>query len=138
MRPFVWNRRNDQNEPFSRHQNWRFGLHCETIPSPIRALARTFSLMGDLIVAKKGMGFFDRKGHFFKSARAATESDLAALLGQIGEGESLAPGIAHMLLERREEIEQLFAEHDEMLVDEEEQEAAKNDGKVTKLPRPAG
>lgn len=93
--------------------------------------------MGDLIVAKKGMGFFDRKGTFFKSARAATESDLAALLGQIGEGESLAPGIAHMLLERRAEIERLFAEHDEMLADEAGQDDAKISNKVTKLPRPA-
>lgn len=89
-------------------------------------------------MAKKGTGYFDRKGHFFKSPRDATVSDLAALLGQIGEGESLAPGIAHMLLDRRAEIERLFAEHDEMLA---EHEAAKDDDlgdKVTKLPRPAG
>ena len=40
-------------------------------------------------MAHTGTGFFDRKGNFFKSARDATVSDLAGLLGQIGEGESL-------------------------------------------------
>ncbi|WP_296718681.1 hypothetical protein [Erythrobacter sp.] len=60
-------------------------------------------------------GYFDRKGNFFKNARDATVSDLASLLGQVGEGESLAPGIASKILERRAEIEQLFAEHDAMM-----------------------
>jgi hypothetical protein len=89
-------------------------------------------------MAKKGTGYFDRKGHFFKSPQAATESDLAALLGQIGEGESLAPGIAHMLLERRAEIEALFAEHDAMMEEEQGPGAARVTDigeKVTKLPR---
>lgn len=93
-------------------------------------------------MAQKGTGYFDRKGHFFKSAQAATESDLASLLGQIGDGESLAPGIAHMLLERREEIERLFAEHDAMMADEGASEGPKIvsvGAKVTKLPdREAG
>lgn len=92
-------------------------------------------------MAHTGTGFFDRKGNFYKNPRDATVSDLAGLLGQIGEGESLAPGIAYMLLERRAEIERLFAEHDAML----EQEAAikavrEGDapGNVAKLPaRPA-
>ncbi|MFL0356861.1 hypothetical protein ACI5KX_10330 [Erythrobacter sp. GH1-10] len=70
-------------------------------------------------MARKGTGYFDRKGHFFKTARDATVSDLAATLGQIGDGESLAPGIAHTLLEKRAEIEALFAEHDAMMADEE-------------------
>jgi len=69
------------------------------------------------VMAKSGRGYFDRKGHFFKTPRDATVSDLAGLLGQIGDGESLAPGIAHMLFERRAEIEALFAEHDEMMAD---------------------
>lgn len=69
-------------------------------------------------MARKGTGYFDRKGHFFKTAKDATASDIAALLGQIGEGESLAPGIAHLLLERRADIERLFAEHDAMMAEE--------------------
>ena len=55
-------------------------------------------------MAHTGTGFFDRKGNFFKSAREATASDLAALLGKIGDGESLAPGIANMLLHRVEAL----------------------------------
>jgi hypothetical protein len=68
-------------------------------------------------MARKGIGFFDTKGHFFKSPEEATVSDIAALLGKVGEGESLAPGIAHILLRRREELEKLFAEHDQMMAD---------------------
>lgn len=93
-------------------------------------------------MAHTGTGFFDRKGHFFKTAREATVSDLAGLLGQIGEGESLAPGIAYMLLERRAEIEHLFAEHDAMVAEEAAMKAARGAseplGNVAKLPsRPA-
>ncbi|AOL23759.1 hypothetical protein Ga0102493_112754 [Erythrobacter litoralis] len=69
-------------------------------------------------MARKGTGYFDRKGHFFKNAKDATASDIAALLGQIGDGESLAPGIAHLLIERRADIERLFAEHDAMMAEE--------------------
>lgn len=68
-------------------------------------------------MARKGIGFFDSKGHFFKAPEDATVSDIASLLGKVGEGESLAPGIAHILLRRREELEKLFAEHDHMMAD---------------------
>ncbi|QFT77649.1 hypothetical protein [Erythrobacter sp. THAF29] len=92
-------------------------------------------------MAKKGTGYFDRKGHFFKTPGEATESDLARLFGQIGEGESLAPGIAHMLLEHRDDIERLFAEHDAMMAEDEDADGAsvtKIGSKVSKLPsRPA-
>ena len=81
-------------------------------------------------MARKGLGFFDRKGHYFKTPEEATRSDLAALLGKIGDGESLAPGIAHTLLERRGEIEDLFSEHDAMLLD---QVSAQETGNVTRL-----
>ena len=89
-------------------------------------------------MARKGTGYFDRKGQFFKTPREATASDIAALLGQIGDGESLAPGIAQMLIERRADIEKLFSEHDEMMV---EYDANVTDfaTKVTKLKeRPTG
>ncbi len=91
-------------------------------------------------MAHTGTGFFDRKGNFFKSAREATASDLAALLGKIGDGESLAPGIANMLLERRTEIEQLFAEHDRMVEEEASMKATRAEphGNVAHLTaRPA-
>lgn len=66
-------------------------------------------------MAHKGIGFFDGRGHFFKTPDEATISDLAAILGRIGDGESLAPGIAQTLLSRRGDLEKLFIEHDEML-----------------------
>ncbi|WP_298465876.1 hypothetical protein [uncultured Erythrobacter sp.] len=88
-------------------------------------------------MARKGTGYFDRKGHFFKTPREATASDIAALLGQIGDGESLAPGIAQMLIERRSDIERLFKEHDEMMA-EHEGNVTDITEKVSKLPgRPA-
>ena len=68
-------------------------------------------------MARKGTGFFDARGHFFKSPEEATVSDLDSILRKIGDGESLAPGIACTLLDRRGEIERLFAEHDAMMAD---------------------
>lgn len=92
-------------------------------------------------MAHTGTGYFDKKGNFFKTARDATASDLAALLGKIGEGESLAPGIANMLLDRRAEIERLFAEHDRMVEDDNALKAARLSeagGNIAQLPaRPA-
>ena len=88
-------------------------------------------------MARKGTGYFDRKGHFFKTAREATVSDIAGLLGQIGEGESLAPGIAQTLIDKREDIERLFRDHDAMIEDDVALAAEMSD-KVTKLPSSAG
>lgn len=85
-------------------------------------------------MARQGMGFFDSRGAFFKTPEEATVSDLAALLGKIGDGESLAPGIAHMLLERRIDVERLYLEHDEMMA----QVQASGDGKVARLAPRAG
>ncbi len=67
-------------------------------------------------MAHKGMGFFDNRGHYFKSPEEATISDLSVMLGRIGDRDSLAPGIANMLLERRTELERIFVEHDEMML----------------------
>ena len=66
-------------------------------------------------MATRGIGYFDRKGHYFKTPMDATLSDLASLLGKVGEGESLAPGIAKTLLDKRHEIEKIFHDHDHML-----------------------
>ncbi len=80
-------------------------------------------------MARKGTGFFDARGHYFKTPEEATVSDLAGILGKIGDGESLAPGIANMMLDRRSEIERLFAEHDAMMAEYQPVGA----GKVTRL-----
>ena len=88
-------------------------------------------------MARKGIGFFDSKGQFFRSPEEATISDLSALLGRIGDGESLAPGIAATMIARREEIERLFAEHDAMVADYDRELAVHADesGTITPLPR---
>ena len=80
-------------------------------------------------MARKGTGFFDTRGQYYKTPEEATVSDLAGVLGKIGDGESLAPGIAHMMLNRRSEIERLFAEHDAMMAEYQPVGA----GKVTRL-----
>lgn len=68
-------------------------------------------------MATRGTAFFDSKGQYFRTPEEATASDLAGLLGRVGEGESLAPGIAKCLLEKRAEIERIFSEHDAMVRD---------------------
>lgn len=85
-------------------------------------------------MAHSGTGYFNSKGQYFRTPSEATISDLAGLLGRVGDGESLAPGIAHMILEKRPEIERIFADHDAML--EVQAKAAGGDGNVTPL-RPA-
>ena len=80
-------------------------------------------------MARKGTGFFDAKGRYYKTPEEATVSDLAGILGKIGEGESLAPGLAQMMLDRRQEIERLFSEHDAMMSEYQ----PIGSGKVTRL-----
>jgi hypothetical protein len=65
-------------------------------------------------MALRGIGYFDSRGQFFRTPEEATISDLAATLGRVGEGEGLAQGIAKTLLEKRSEIERMFADHDAM------------------------
>ena len=81
-------------------------------------------------MAHRGTGFFDTRGNYHKTPEDATISDLAGILGKIGDGDSLAPGIAQMLLQRRTEIERLFGEHDAMMADYEPVGAG---AKVTRL-----
>ncbi len=86
-------------------------------------------------MAYKGIGFFDNRGHFFKTPEDATCSDLAMLLGRIGEGDSLAPGIATLLLDRRADIERILSDHDSMKVEQTAflAAAAADTGNVTPL-----
>jgi hypothetical protein len=83
-------------------------------------------------MANSGIGYFDRRGEYFRTPEEATISDLSSLLGRIGEGDSLAPGIAAMLLDRRAEIEQIFSEHDRM---RESKTSADGDSEVVVLKR---
>ena len=89
-------------------------------------------------MAKSCQGYFDRKGQFFKTPKEATVSDLAALLGQIGEGETLAPGIAHMLFDKRAEIEALFVDHDAMIEEASNEKVTPIKGATGRQSREAG
>ncbi|MEM9086845.1 MAG: hypothetical protein AAGB23_13050 [Pseudomonadota bacterium] len=89
-------------------------------------------------MAKSGRGYFDRKGQFFRTPREATASDLAAMLGQIGDGESLAPGIAQTLIERRTDIEGLFAEHDVMMAEATDDTVTPINKMISKFPSRTG
>lgn len=84
-------------------------------------------------MAHTGTGYFDAKGQYFDSPERASVSDLATLLGRLGDGESLAEGIAHLILERRAEIMAIFAEHEAMLA----ATHGSDDNRVTPL-RPSG
>jgi hypothetical protein len=95
------------------------------IPIMGTAFAEVFTM------AHSGTGYFDSKGQYFKSPEEATMSDLAGLLGRVGEGDSLAPGIANILLEKRADVERIFADHDAMLTVEAAQ--GHDDGKVAAL-----
>lgn len=63
-------------------------------------------------MAKSGTCYFDAKGGVHKTPDEATKADIAAILGKVGEGDSLAPGIATIILDKRAEIERVFREHD--------------------------
>ncbi len=66
-------------------------------------------------MAKCGLCYFDGTGQVHKTPESATKADLAAILGKIGEGDSLAPGIAGILLDKRADVERVFAEYDELI-----------------------
>jgi hypothetical protein len=67
-------------------------------------------------MARLGMAVFDKKGIIYTTSDDATVSDIAALLGRIGEGNGLEIGIAKSIHEKRREIEQLWADRDEIEV----------------------
>jgi hypothetical protein len=66
-------------------------------------------------MASLGNGYFDTKGAYYKTPEEATISDLANALGRIGDGDDHTYGLAKMLLEKRAELESIFADHDEMM-----------------------
>lgn len=68
-------------------------------------------------MAKEVASYADDKGNLHKTPEGATKADLATLLGKLGEGESLAPGIAAHIFEKRKELERIFKEHDDMTAD---------------------
>lgn len=66
-------------------------------------------------VAKVSRSYTDNKGEFHKTPEAATISDIAAVLGRMGDDGGMAAGVARLILEKRGEIEAALADHDAML-----------------------
>jgi hypothetical protein len=64
-------------------------------------------------MAKQAPAYFDEKGNYHNTLIEATISDLSAILGKTGEGQydSLAPGLAKVILEKEEEIFRILTEH---------------------------
>lgn len=60
---------------------------------------------------KATVGFTDGRGRLHSTAKMATVSDIAALFGSM---EGMATGIAHTILEKRSDLERIFAEFDDI------------------------
>lgn len=50
---------------------------------------------------KPVQAWIDSKGHLFPTKEAALYVEIERLLGHVGSGESLAPGIARLMVEKR-------------------------------------
>ena len=55
------------------------------------------------------------KGGLHSTPEKATLADLAGVLGRVGEEGGMTAGVAKLLLDKRQEIERVFAEHDRMV-----------------------
>lgn len=63
-------------------------------------------------MAKMVPAFADNSGKLHATAENATLSDIAGILGRLGSDPGLTDGIARKVLEKRAELEAIFAEHD--------------------------
>lgn len=66
-------------------------------------------------MAKVATAYADNQGKLYPTPEQAALSDLTAVLGRIGAEGGITEGLAKTLMERREEIEQVFADLDEMV-----------------------
>lgn len=66
-------------------------------------------------MATECTAYRDTKGSLHPTPERATLADLADVLGRVGEEGGMTAGVAKLLLEKREAIERVFAEHDVML-----------------------
>jgi ribosomal protein S9 len=71
-------------------------------------------------MAKQTRSYEDAKGKLHKKPDDATRADLAAVIGggASNTDDSIAPGIAATIFQRRADIERIFREHDEMTAPE--------------------
>lgn len=65
-------------------------------------------------MASQCVAFRDSKGGLHASLEKATLEDLAGVLGRVGDEGGMTAGVAKLILDKRQEIERIFAEHDEI------------------------
>lgn len=65
-------------------------------------------------MAKIVTAYADNTGAIHASPLDAILVDLSAVLGRIGAEAGITPGLARLILEKRPEIEQIFADFDAM------------------------
>ncbi|AIT82245.1 hypothetical protein [Novosphingobium pentaromativorans] len=69
-------------------------------------------------MALECIAYRDSKGGLHASLEKATLEDLAAVLGRVGDEGGMTAGVAKLIFEKRDEIERVFAEHDQLAPDE--------------------
>ncbi len=65
-------------------------------------------------MAKAIEAYQDGRGNLHDSATSAIVADIAAALGRVGDEGGLTNGVAKLILEKRSEIEQAFADFDSL------------------------
>ena len=68
-----------------------------------------------VFMATECTAYRDGKGALHATPEKATLADLAAVLGRVGEEGGMTAGVAKLLLDKRDELERVFAEHDAMI-----------------------
>lgn len=65
-------------------------------------------------MATQCIAYQDRKGVLHSTPDKATLEDLAAVLGRVGEEGGMTAGVAKLILDKRADIERIFAEYDKL------------------------
>lgn len=65
-------------------------------------------------MAKPVQAYEDERGNLHTSAELAIVADIAAALGRVGDEGGLTSGVARLILEKRRELEQAFADLDRL------------------------
>jgi len=66
-------------------------------------------------MASQCIAFRDSRGGLHASLEEATLKDLAGVLGRVGEEGGMTAGVAKLIFDKREDIERIFSEHDELV-----------------------
>jgi hypothetical protein len=66
-------------------------------------------------MAKPIEAFRDERGNLYTSPELAIVADIAAALGRVGDEGGLTSGVARLILDKRREIEQAFADLDRLM-----------------------